>query len=142
VCLFLALGVVSCATRSRSSVAEVSHDPQGRYEITLPYREWVAGGPCNLEWPHRVAGSDWIYSSNLIGIIPAKQIILTHERAKTEYPWALQGLSGSIIFTNMEMKVNLQLPWYGDGGSNIIKMTPYDLNGTYKINISARKTDG
>ena len=129
----LVLSLTGCATHRRSSVATVSQDSQGRYEIRLDKVEWVAGGPCNIEWPHRIYPSDWIYTASIDGEIPADHLVLTHERGKTEYPWPQEGLCGSVTFTNGQMQVLLKILWHPEGKESVNRYMRYNLNGRYTL---------
>jgi hypothetical protein len=76
--------------------------------------------------------TDWIYTRTIEGEISASQIILTHERGKTENPWRQQALRGTVTFSPEHMHVALECPNYKQDGT-IYRYVPYDLNGDYKL---------
>src|SRR6266404_6999379 len=131
--VILVLSLTGCATHRRSSLAIVTRDSQGRYEIRLDKVEWVAGGPCNIEWPHRSYGSHWIYTTRIEGDVPADHVVLTYEQGKTEYPWPQEGLCGSVILTNGRMQVLLKIRYHREGKESVNRYTRYELNGKYSL---------
>ena len=76
--------------------------------------------------------TDWLYAGTIEGEISANQIILTHERDKTKYPWPQQALRGSVTFSPEHMHVALECPNYKQDGV-IYRYVKYDLNGDYKL---------
>ncbi len=106
-----------------------------RYEIRLDKVEWVAGGPCNIEWPHRSYGSHWIYTTRIEGDVPADHLVLTYERGKTEYPWPQDGLCGSVTFTNGRMRVLLKIRYHPEGQESVNRYMQYELNGKYSLRL-------
>jgi hypothetical protein len=128
--------LVGCETSPKPKpIAHFNHDSQGRYEIQLDasYRtgEHAAGTFPSLI-SRTVDTTDWIYTSTIEGEIPASQIILTHERGKTEYPWPQQALHGAITFLPGHMHVALQWPYYKQDGT-IYRYVQYKLNGDYSL---------
>ncbi len=129
--LGLLLALAGCATHRTSSVATVRRDAQNRYEIELHGVEWSAGGPCNFpQMPHRTSMSHWIYTPTLSGVVPADRVILTYERAQTQFPQT--DLRGSIQFMSNNLRVSLKCPCYRDDGK-IDHYTAYEFNGTYSL---------
>jgi hypothetical protein len=132
----LASMVVGCETSPKPNpIAHFTRDAQGRYEIQLDasYRT-CSRGPCRFPSliPRAFEMTDWIYTRAIEGEMPAAEIVVTHERGKTEYPWPQSGLRGSITFTPGRMRVALDSPYYEDGVS-IHHYEAYRLNGDYTL---------
>lgn len=136
--ILIALGslLAGCETSPKPKpVAHFTHDARGGYEIQLDasYRT-CSRGPCRFPSfiPRTFDTTDWIYTKVIEGEIPAAQIVVTHERGKTEYPWPQSRLRGSITFSPGHMRVALDSPYYKDGVS-IHHYEPYSLNGDYTL---------
>jgi hypothetical protein len=134
--LSLGLLLVGCETSPKPKpVAQVARDSQGRYEIRLDasYRTCGhAAGTFPSLIPRTCDLTDWIYTGTIDGQVPASQIILTHERGKTESPWPQKGLRGSVMFLSGRMHVALQCPYYKRDGT-IKRYVEYELNGDYNL---------
>jgi len=126
--------LLGCETAPKPKpVAHFARDAKGRYEIQVEasYRT-CDRGPCRFPSliPRTFETTDWFYTSSIEGEIPAAQVVVTHERGKTEYPWPKSKLRGSITFTADHMRVALESPYYKDG-VHIHHYEPYRLNGDY-----------
>ena len=66
------------------------------------------------------------------GELGTNQIVVTTERGKRDYPWAMQDLRGTISFSNSTITVQLQHPSYPDG-VHMKGYMAYFLNGRYQI---------
>ena len=136
--IFFALGLllVGCETSPRPKpVAQIARDSQGRYEIQLDasYRTCDhAAGTFPSLIPRTCDMTDWIYTGTIDGEVPASQIILTHERGKTESPWPKKSLRGSVTFSPGRMHVALECPYHKQDGT-IQRYVAYELNGDYGL---------
>ena len=131
--------LLGCETAPKPKpIAHFNRDAQGKFEIQVEASYQTCDrGPCRLPSLIRqtVETTDWFYTSSMEGEIPAAQIIVTHERGKTEYPWPKSELRGSITFTADHMQVALETPYYKDykDGDRIHHYEPYRLNGNYTL---------
>ncbi|HEX3135068.1 MAG TPA: hypothetical protein VHX44_16000, partial [Planctomycetota bacterium] len=50
-----------------------------------------------------------------------------HERGMLEYPWPQSNLRGEVRFSDHQIAIDLQVPWYEDGNT-IKQFDPYDGN--------------
>jgi hypothetical protein len=132
--LMIVAMLTGCAERRSSSVAYVSRQPSGKYEIRLDATQWSLGGPCNLTAPHKIPESHWIYTDTVQGIVPATNLVLTYERGKTEFPWPQSDLRGSITFSDGQLHIGFERPVCVDGVS-VDHYERYPLNGSYKVEV-------
>ena len=127
--LFVAGLLAGCGTRRESGVAHALKNPDGKWEIRLDAREWVAGGPCNITFPKRIHISHWIYADKIEGEVPAARLTLAYEQGTNNIQEALRG---TITFSNDNMHVDLKIPYFKDGVS-VHHFERYELNGDYKL---------
>jgi len=128
--------LAGCAgVQPRSSIAHITRNPQGRYEIKLGSVEWVAGGPCNFpQMPHRSFGVYWIYTDSTNGFVTADRVTLASGSDWDTFraTYDKEPLHGSLLFTNGTVRVSLLRPAYPDG-VHLKYYRKFDLNGTYKL---------
>lgn len=125
---------VGCETGPKPKpIAYLRPGVQGNYEIQLDasYRTCLRG-PCHFPSliPRTYYMTDWIYTRAIEGKISAGEIILTHERGKTDYPWPQEGLRGMVTFSQGHMRIALECPNYKQDGTTS-RFVPYALNGDY-----------
>ena len=128
--------LVGCETSPKPKpIAHLTHDSQGRYEIQLDASYRTCGHVAGT-FPSLISRTcdmtDWIYTSTIEGELPASQIILTHERGKTGYPWPQTALHGAVTFSPGHMHVALECPYY-KRDSTIYRYVQYELNGDYQL---------
>src|SRR5207237_8740827 len=97
-----------------SAVANALKRPEGKWEIRLDAKEWLAGGPCNITFPKRIHISHWIYTDTIEGEVPASRLSLAYEQGTNNIQEALHG---TITFSNGKMRVDLKIPYFKDGVS-------------------------
>lgn len=135
--LCIAILLAGCAGEHRSSsIAHVTRDAQGRYEVKLDYVTWVAGGPCNFpQLRHRAFGCYWIYTDSTNGLVPADRVTLAWGNDHDSFRAVAEGepIHGSLLFSNGTVQVSLLRPAYPDG-VHLKYYRKFFLNGVYTLN--------
>lgn len=111
-------------------VARVSPHTRFKYEIELHARISSSGSPCSPScFPDRIDDRHWIYVNCVEGRIEAKDLLLTYQRGKFDFPQS--ALQGSITIANDILTVDLQRPYYQ--GNTVDHYTLYPYNGRFEL---------
>ena len=122
-----------CAGPEVDPIARLRTSAEHKFEIELRANVPSYGGPCSVTCiPTWIEESHWIYTNDLAGTVGADRIVLTYERGKLKYPWPQEALRGTLTFTDLELRVDLQVPYFRQD-STISHYTPYRYNGLFKL---------
>jgi hypothetical protein len=117
--------------------AYLAKGPENKREINIRYSFMGHGEPGSLQlWRKRLYASRWLYVPVGESKWAADEIIVTTERGKLGFPYAISDLKGYVEIIRGTLIVDLQLPYRPDG-KRIIDYSPFDQNGTYKITSRA-----
>ena len=127
---FILTGCYSIETVDQKVI--IGNSDKYNFEIQIIVHNEGRGNIHNLDInKYEFKNSDWIYLNSNKGKIKSSDIILTHERKKTEYPWLQSELNGYIEFINDSLIVKLRTPYYAEGNNKPKYWVDYKYNGKY-----------
>lgn len=105
-----------------------------KFEIEIPIHHEGRGNIHQLDpSSYEFDEEDWIYLNSDSTKINYHQIILTHEKDKTDYPWRQSNLRGYIEFIKDSISIRLRLPIYKDQDTIVDGWQDYEHNGKFKL---------
>ncbi len=105
-----------------------------KHEIELPVHHEGRGNIHQLDASkYSFEDSDWLYLNKNMGKVSYKDLVLTHERNKTNYPHCQSKLRGFIRFKEDSINIRLIVPHYIDQDTIVDEWNNYKYNGNYKL---------